>query len=242
MTNSLILRTIKSQEYEPYLFENKNMKKMNIHDRINLRMALLTLKSRHLVDATGASKATVSQWVNGGSEPSARYIPSLARVLRVSENWLLEGGPLIEPHPETGHSIPIRVRDIPLITLEQAAIWHSLMTDSFEDEIELIEVPDLVTPYAFAVRMENNSMMDLSGQGLSIPIGSILITDVGRQVKSGSIVVAAIENHREAVIKRYVADGPNKYLMSINQSFDKILFNEKSTIIGVCVKMQMNLI
>lgn len=241
MRKSLLLRTIKSQDYELNLFENKNMNKSNIHDRIRLRMAILTLKSRHLVDATGASKATVSQWVNGGSEPSAKYIPSLARVLRVSENWLLEGGSQVEPHPETGYSVPARVRDVPLITLEQAAIWHSLMAEPFEDEIRLIEVPDLVSPYAFAVRMENNSMMDLSGQGLSIPTGAILITDVGRQVTSGSIVVAALENQKEAVIKRYIVDGPNKYLMSINQNFDKIIFDDRSTIIGVCVKMQMDL-
>lgn len=215
---------------------------MNIHDRIQLRMGMLFLKGRHLVDATGASKATVSQWVNGGSEPSAKYIPSLARVLKVSESWLLEGGPQIEPNPETGNSISVRVRDVPLITLEQAAIWHTLMHHPFEDELELIETPELVSPYAFAVKMENNSMMDLSGQGLSIPIGSILIADVGKQCKSGSIVVASLENQKEAVIKQYITDGPNTYLMPINQNYDRIVFNEKSTIVGVCVKMQMSLI
>lgn len=147
----------------------------------------------------------------------------------------------MEPHPETGNSVPIRIRDVPLITLEQAAVWHSLMAEPFEDEQKLIEVPELVSPYAFAVRMENNSMMDLSGQGLSIPVGAILITDVGRRIKSGSIVVAALENQRSAVVKRYIIDGPNQYLMSINQNYDKITIDEKSTIIGVCVKMQMDL-
>lgn len=204
-------------------------------------MGQLMLKSRHLVDATGASKATVSQWVNGGSEPSAKYIPALARVLKVSERWLLEGGSQMEPHPETGYSIPIKIRDVPLISLEQAAAWLDVMEKPFDDEIDLIEVPELVTPFAFAVKMENNSMMDTSGQGLSIPIGAILITDIGKEVKSGSIVVASIEGQKEAVIKRYVADGPNRYLMSINQNYDKIIFNELCTIIGVCVKMQMDL-
>lgn len=199
------------------------------------------LKSRHLVDATGASKATVSQWVNGGSEPSAKYIPSLARVLRVSERWLLEGGSQMEPHPETGLSTPIRVRNVPLITLEQAAKWHEVMNGPFEDEISLVEVPELVTPFAFAVKMQNNSMMDLSGQGLSIPMGAVLITDVGKQVKSGSIVVVALRGQAEAVIKRYVVDGPNKYLMSINPNYDKIIFDDTCTLIGTCVKMQMDL-
>ncbi|MBC3631648.1 LexA family protein [Klebsiella michiganensis] len=238
---SLYLRTKESQDYEPKMFENKNMNRMNIHDRIKFRMGLLMLKSRHLVDATGASKATVSQWVNGGSEPSAKYIPALARVLKVSERWLLEGGPQMEPHPETGYSIPIKIRDVPLISLEQAATWLDVMEKPFDDEIDLIEVPELVSPFAFAVKMENNSMMDTSGQGLSIPIGAILITDIGKEVKSGSIVVASIEGQKEAVIKRYVADGPNRYLMSINQNYDKIIFNDSCTIIGVCVKMQMDL-
>lgn len=147
----------------------------------------------------------------------------------------------MEPHPETGYSIPIKIRDVPLISLEQAATWLNVMEKPFEDEIDLIEVPELVSPFAFAVKMENNSMMDTSGQGLSIPIGAILITDIGKEVKSGSIVVASIEGQKEAVIKRYVADGPNRYLMSINQNYDKIIFNELCTIIGVCVKMQMEL-
>ncbi|EAV6400497.1 helix-turn-helix domain-containing protein [Salmonella enterica] len=240
--NSLYLRTKQSQDYEPILFENKNMNRMNIHDRIKFRMGLLMLKSRHLVDATGASKATVSQWVNGGSEPSAKYIPSLARILKVSERWLLEGGPQMEPHPETGYSNPVRIRDVPLISLEQAATWLEVMEMPFNDEIDLIEVPELVTPFAFAVKMENNSMMDLSGQSLSIPIGAILVTDIGKEVKSGSIVVASIAGQKDAVVKRYIADGPHKYLMSINPNYDKIVFNDQCTIIGVCVKMQMDLI
>lgn len=219
-----------------------NMNTMNIHDRIKLRMGMLFLKGRHLVDATGASKATVSQWVNGGSEPSAKYIPALARVLKVSENWLLEGGTQIEPHPETGRSVTIRVRDVPLITLEQAANWHSLMQHPFDEEQELIETTELVSPYAFAVKMENNSMMDLSGQGISIPIGAVLIADVGKRLTSGSIVVAALDGQKEAVIKQYVKDGPNTYLMSINQNYDKIIFNEGCVIVGVCVKMQMSLL
>ncbi|CDG86544.1 Toxin-antitoxin system, antitoxin component,Xre family [Xenorhabdus bovienii str. feltiae Florida] len=214
---------------------------MNIHDRINLCMSQLMLKSRHLVEATGASKGTVSQWVNGGSEPSAKYIPSLARVLRVSENWLLEGGPQIEANLELDNSIPVKIREVPLITLRQAASWDQLMLGEFNAAIKWIEVLDLVSAFAFAVKMENNSMMDLSGQGLSIPIGATLIADFGREVKSGCIVVATIGDYKEAVIKRYVSDGPNKYLMSINQDYSKIQMDAECKIIGVCVKMQLNL-
>ncbi|UZQ09565.1 hypothetical protein OF868_24125 [Escherichia coli] len=32
--------------------------------------------------------------MNGGGTPSARYISSLAKILKVSENWLLNGGVL----------------------------------------------------------------------------------------------------------------------------------------------------
>ncbi|CNE47574.1 S24 family peptidase [Yersinia intermedia] len=238
---SLKFQTLNSQDIKLILFKNKNMNKFNIHDRINLRMSTLMLKSRHLVDATGASKGTVSQWVNGGSEPSAKYIPALARVLKVSENWLLEGGPQVEQNPEMGDSMQVKIREIPLITLKQAVSWHLMMLEPFDEAIKWIEVLELVSPYAFAVKMENNSMMDLSGQGLSIPIGATLITDIGRQVKSGNVVVASIGDHEEAVIKRYVTDGPNRYLMSINQDYSKIQMNDECHIIGVCVNMQMGL-
>lgn len=91
---SLTIKTQQGQASKPYVFKNTNMKiqDMTMSERIKMQMQKLNLKSKDLIEATKASKGTVSQWVNGGNEPSAQYIAPLAKVLRVSEQWLLLGG------------------------------------------------------------------------------------------------------------------------------------------------------
>lgn len=64
---------------------------MDIANRINQRMKSLNLKSVSLVKQTGASKGSVSNWVNGISEPSAEHLLSLSRTLQCSPDWLLTG-------------------------------------------------------------------------------------------------------------------------------------------------------
>ena len=85
-------------------------------------------------------------------------------------------------------------------------------------------------------------MMSALGQGLSIPVGATLIADIGRQIKSGSIVVARVSpDDKEAVIKQFISDGPNQYLMSLNPNYERIQVNEKTEVLAVCVKMELSL-
>ena len=97
------------------------MNKQTISERITQRMHALNLKGKDLVNATGASKGSVSQWMNGGGAPSSRYISSLAKILKVNENWLLNGGEL-----NTGDSLDLSlppIKTVPLLSLQQAASW-----------------------------------------------------------------------------------------------------------------------
>lgn len=62
-----------------------------ISDRIQARMTELGLKQADLVKATGAGRTTVSNWVNGNTEPTGVFPAKLAKVLKVDTNWLLTG-------------------------------------------------------------------------------------------------------------------------------------------------------
>lgn len=73
--------------------------------RLNDRMKALNIKAVDIVNNTSASKASVSQWVNGISAPSAVKGAELASFLQCNLLWLLEGegeqkAPLI---PEQTH-------------------------------------------------------------------------------------------------------------------------------------------
>ncbi|WP_140921165.1 LexA family protein [Limnobaculum xujianqingii] len=210
-------------------------------DRIAQRMVSLNLKSKDLMKATKASKGTVSQWVNGGTEPSSKYILSLAEVLGVSERWLIEGG-LIEETQGNSQPGPDLRRRVPLISSVQAGNWKEIVEEHLTELTEWIETTAKVSPYSFSLRVTGDSMASPAGHGTSIPNGSIVIVDPQIEATNGRIVVARVNGSNEATVKKLVIDGPNIYLMPLNPNFKRIDFDDNCEIIGVCVRVEMDLI
>ncbi len=74
---------------------NNNLKKRitmsAVGDRISSRMLELGLRHTDLVIGSGASKGTVSNWLNGVNEPTGSRLIDLAKVLNVSPAWLITG-------------------------------------------------------------------------------------------------------------------------------------------------------
>lgn len=217
------------------------MNKETMSDRIALRMRALKLRSKNLMDATGASKGTISQWVNGGTEPSSKFILQLAEVLGVTERWLIEGGLIEESNGNSSPGPDLR-RRVPLISSVQAGNWKEIVEEHFDELTEWIETTAKVSPYSFSLRVSGDSMSSPSGQGISIPNGSIVIVDPEIDPLNGRIVVARINGSNEATVKKLQIDGPNMYLMPLNPNFSPIQFDDKCEIIGVCVRVEMNLI
>ena len=60
-------------------------------DRINQRMRGLGLQHKDLVAATGASKGTVTNWINGVNNPTGKRLVQLAQALKTTSSWLLTG-------------------------------------------------------------------------------------------------------------------------------------------------------
>lgn len=209
-------------------------------DRINLRLKALKLRSSNLISATGASKGTVSQWVNGGTEPSAKYLSKLADVLGVTERWLTEGG-LVEE--ATGNAYPgpdIRKR-VPLLSSVQAGHWKEMIEGNLDEVTEWIETTAKVSPFAFSLRVTGDSMSSPPGSSISLPDGSLVIVDPEIEPISGKIVVARLNGSSESTIKRLMVDGPNMYLMPLNPAYKPIPIDSSCEIVGVCVRLEMNL-
>lgn len=64
---------------------------MQVSDRINLKMTEHNLSQADLVRGTSAGRATVSGWVNGTNNPSAKHLDNLAKTLKTTTSWLLTG-------------------------------------------------------------------------------------------------------------------------------------------------------
>ena len=63
----------------------------NTSDRISQRMKELGLQHKDLVVATGASKGTVTNWINGVNNPTGSRLIQLAQTLKTTSSWLLTG-------------------------------------------------------------------------------------------------------------------------------------------------------
>lgn len=63
----------------------------SVSDRIQSRMAELNLSQADLMRLTGAARGSVSGWVNGSNNPSAKHIEALATALKTTSGWILTG-------------------------------------------------------------------------------------------------------------------------------------------------------
>lgn len=216
------------------MFKNTNMKTQNntVNARIREQMQKLGLKNKDLTEATGATKGTVSQWVNDGNGPSAQFIAPLAKVLGVSEQWLLQGG-----SNRKGLTVNTRgLQKIPLLSLRQAGEWSDLMNQDLTHFQDWVTVPEDISPFSFAVQMDNDSMVGTVGD-VTIPQGATLIVDPTQEPSAGRIVVALLDDNKTVTIKKLSIDGPNIYLVPLNNNYKAMQIASLQQIIGTCLQM-----
>lgn len=70
-----------------------------IHDRIQQRLDDLGLKQADIARATGKSTAAVTKWLRGENVPKIESLQEIAKLLKISQEWLLTG-----QHPETSNA------------------------------------------------------------------------------------------------------------------------------------------
>lgn len=195
---------------------------MSIGVRINARMKSLGLKPKDITNATGASKATVSQWINDISAPSATYLTPLSEALDCSEKWLIYG--------EGGHIRGDNVSGarysrglVPVISKVQAGSFREEF-DEFEPgkADEYLPCPRPHSKYTYALRVDGDSMTAPSGP--SVVAGSIIYCDPDQAagVVSGDLVVAKIKGEDEVTFKQYIRDGSRQFLKPLNTSYPVI--------------------
>lgn len=195
-------------------------------------MQKLGLKNKDLAEATGATKGTVSQWVNDGNGPSAQFITPLAKVLDVSEQWLLQGG-------SNRKALTVNTRGlqkIPLLSLRQAGEWSDLMNQDLTHFQDWVTVSEDISPFSFAVQMDNDSMVSAVGD-VTIPQGATLIVDPTQEPTAGRVVVALLDDNKTVTIKKLSIDGPNIYLVPLNSNYKAMQIASLQQIIGVCLQM-----
>lgn len=93
---------------------------------------------------------------------------------------------------------------------------------------------------AFWLKVEGESMT--APAGISVPEGTYVLFDTGREPVNGSLVIAKLVDDNEATFKKLVIDGSQKYLKGLNPQWPLTPINGNCKIIGVAIETKMRLV
>jgi len=210
---------------------------MKMNERIRARRKELKLTQAVLAKLVGVNRVTVTGWESGDYEPGGSNLQGLAAALKTNPQWIItgQGDPdcdeiLYKPTEKFG------VKKIPILSWVQAGEWTESGAPITEDDIsEWIFTTANLSDEGFALRVRGDSMTNPNGAP-SIPEGSFVVVapDYGSpQEFNGKIVVAQIVGSAEATLKKFVIDGPLKYLVPLNPNYRVMEVNGNCKIVGV---------
>lgn len=206
-------------------------------------MAELGIKSVDIVNRTGLTKGTVSQWVNGQGKPKAGNIVKLARVLRCTPEWLMFGATANAPAPAAEESVsegPETRGLVPVISWVMAGTWHEAEEHTISADTEFLPCPVTHGWRTYALRVVGDSMTSPSGR--SYPDGMIIYVDPDQTADAGDRVIAKLSGHHGAAydvtFKQLALDGSRYYLRPLNPNHPPIFdqFAVIGKVIGAFIK------
>lgn len=239
-----------------YLRMNKEFKTRTFAETLLVlcrHWAPRTLRENGHLNQTAAAKflhtnqPTVRRWLNGAT-PDHESVMLLSNRLNLTPSQIRGEMPIdgIDDNSENSKGILPELivnitQRIPLISEVQAGAWMEAV-DNYHvgDGEEWIVTTSNVGARAFALKVTGDSMCNPNGTP-SIPEGSIVIIDPEATPTNGKIVVAKLPATNEAMLKKLIIDGPNKYLKPLNPEYRTIPINEDCLIIGVAKQILQDL-
>lgn len=210
---------------------------MKMNERIRARRKDLKLTQAVLAKLVGVNRVTVTGWESGDYEPGGSNLQGLAAALKTNPQWIITG----QGDPDCDEIIykpteKFGVKKIPILSWVQAGEWTESGAPITEDDIsEWIFTTASLSEEGFALRVRGDSMTNPNGAP-SIPEGSFVVVDPdygSPQEVNGKIVVAQIVGSAEATLKKFVIDGPLKYLVPLNPNYRVMEVNGNCKIVGV---------
>lgn len=215
------------------------MKKCTPGERIKaLRMAH-KLNQMQLAKAVGVSNVAISQWERAETEPKGGNLSALASALGCSSDYILYGGEQENNVAMVSRYLPNS--KYPLISKIQAGCWSEACEPYNIKAIDQWLESDVhIQGKAFWLMVDGDSMT--SPVGVTIPEGTFVLFDTGREAINGSLVIAKLSDSNEATFKKLVIDGNQRYLRGLNPTWPVMQINSQCRIIGVAVEAKTKLI
>lgn len=225
--------------------ENKSVRKTNLNNLLKRHLENDGNTKAGFAELLGISASQFSQLLG---ENSVRNIgDKMARkievALKLPNAWL-------DSIHEEQHQVDANVsnpRDYkptaryPVLSKVQAGAWDEAYEPYTIKDVDMWLESDAHTQGdAFWLQVEGDSMT--APIGLSIPAGTYVLFDTGREAVNGSLVVAKLTDDNEATFKKLIIDGSQKYLKGLNPQWPMVPVNGNCKVLGVAIETKMRLV
>jgi SOS-response transcriptional repressor LexA len=202
-----------------------------------------------IADALDITQGGVGHYLNGRNALNAKVAAVFARRLHISISdfspTLAKEASEISLNAEHSNVSDQR----PYIPGHRYPVLSSVQAGSFNEAIEAYSLDDLdlwlesdanIQGNGFWLLVEGDSMT--APMGLSIPEGTFVLFDTGREALNGNLVIAKLTDSNEATFKKFVIDAGKKFLKGLNPSWPLVPINGNCRIIGVAVETKFRLL
>lgn len=207
--------------------------------RLSIALSNANMIPQELANASGVSKASISQYLNGSHCPSNISSGKMAKILNVNPVWLMGFDvPMQLQNKDASNKSTQKNLTIDVLGHVAAGIPIEAITDIVDQE-EISE--DLAkTGEFFGLRIQGNSMEP------DIHNGDTVIVKKQNDAETNEIVIALV-NGNDGVCKRLKKYAESIALVSINPDYEPMYFNQEEVdttpvrIIGKVVELRRKL-
>lgn len=200
-------------------------------DRINQKMKELGLSQADVMRGTGAGRATVSGWINGSNAPSAKYLESLAKTLKTTSSWILNGKEDSDRKLDNSVSLDLvaTVTYAPVISWVQAGDFTDMEAISNLAECEKLPLVPGAGKRSFYLEVKGLSNAPYFEEGEKICIDpDYQLCDI----HTGEMIV--VKCNDTATFKALISESNGYYLKPLNPNWSEqvIPLNEDCVLVG----------
>lgn len=221
-----------------------NTMKLKWNELAKARMKEIGITQERLAELLGKTQGAIGHWLNGRREPGIEDIALIMKILGLPELRLNADGTVSDPNAESNVKFvePYKPgRRYPVLSKVQAGAWAEAVEAYSIKDIDLWLESDANTQgEGFWLEVEGDSMT--APMGLSIPEGTFVLFDTGREAANGNLVIAKLVDDNEATFKKLVIDGSQKYLKGLNPQWPMVPINGNCKIIGVAIETKLRLL
>ncbi|HBE9178704.1 S24 family peptidase [Serratia fonticola] len=218
--------------------------KLKWNDLAKARMKEVSITQEKLAEELGMTQGAIGHYLNGRREPRIETIAEIMRILGLSDLILNADGTFSVPgdEPNVAYVAPYKPgKKYPVVSKVQAGTWSEACEAYTLKDIDLwLESDAHIQGEAFWLEVEGDSMT--APAGISIPEGTFVLFDTGREPINNSLVIAKLSESNEATFKRLIIDSGSRYLKGLNPAWPMVPINGNCKIIGVAVETKMRLV